>query len=145
MAKRKKTNNEVKIAEGVGLVALAAAAAGAFFLYSTKQGTKSRKKISSWMLKARGDVLEELEKAEHFNEKTYRQIVNVVAAKYKKFNHVDPVELEQLVKELKGHWRGIQKQVVSLSKPASRKKAPRKSIKSPIKASAKKKPVQRKR
>ena len=50
-------------AVGLGLAAItAAAAAGAYFLYG-KDGAKNLKKIKSWSLKAKAEVLEKLEKA----------------------------------------------------------------------------------
>ena len=58
MAKKKQsvTNNQ-KIAAGVGLTAAAVAAAGAYFLYGSKDADKNRKTVKSWGLKAKAEVL----------------------------------------------------------------------------------------
>ncbi len=94
-------------AVGLGLAAItAAAAAGAYFLYG-KDGAKNRKKIKSWSLKAKAEVLERLEKAKDMNEEVYQQIVDTVSKKYAAVKAIDPKELEILVKEMKGHWRRI--------------------------------------
>jgi len=143
MAKSKKSNNKAKVVgvAGVGLAALAAAAAGAYFLYGSKEGAKRRKKISGWMLKAKGEVLEQMEKVEHMNEKAYRQMVDTVAVKYKKLKHVDPAELQQMVKELKGHWKGIQKELVAAQKGLQKKAAPKRKSAPKRRAAPKKKAV----
>ena len=103
-------NTMKKAAEvGVGLAAVAVAAAGAYFLYG-KGGAKNRKKVKSWMLKARAEVLEGLEKAKEINEKTYKKVVADVTRRYK---NVDKKELADMARELTGHWRSISKQIMA--------------------------------
>ncbi len=46
------------MATGFGLAALAAAAAGAIFLYGTDAGKKRRAQIKSWSLRMKGDILD---------------------------------------------------------------------------------------
>ena len=55
----------------VGLAGLAVAGlAGAYFLYG-KNGAKNRKKVTTWTLRAKADVLEKLEKAKEVSEETF--------------------------------------------------------------------------
>jgi len=96
----------------LGLVALAAAtAAGAYFLYGSKNASKNRKKIKGWTLKAKGEVLEKMEAMKNIDEANYKRIVDTVATKYKKLKTVSTKEAESLAKELKAQWKEIHKEV----------------------------------
>lgn len=95
------------VGAGVGLAALAA---GAHFLYG-KDGAKNREKVRGWTLKARGEMLEKLETLREVNEKKYHDVVDSVAARYKKLKKVDAKELNGLVKEAKGFWNKIVKKI----------------------------------
>lgn len=85
-----------------------AAAAGAYFLYGTKEGAKKRKKMRSWMLHLKADVMEKLEDLKEVSEDSYKKVVDEVKEKYKSLKQVDPEELEELVTRLKTHWDDIQ-------------------------------------
>jgi CRISPR/Cas system CSM-associated protein Csm4 (group 5 of RAMP superfamily) len=127
-----KKNAGKKVGIGVGIGALAAAAAGAYYFYGTKEGAKKRKKITSWMLKMKGEVLAELEKLENVSEKKYHQIVDAAVKKYSKMKHIDKKELMALKADMKKHWKNIKKQIDSKPKkkaPAKKKKAPAKKKK----------------
>jgi len=122
MANKKTTKTKVAVGVGLGLVAAAAAAAGAYFLYGPK-GARNRRRVKSWTLKAKGEVLEQLEALKAVNEKKYHQVVDAVARRYRSLKNVDPRELQQLVKELKGHWRNISKHLARSSAVSRRSKA----------------------
>lgn len=115
---QKKTNGGGGL---IGLAALAAVAAGGYFLYG-KDGAKNRKKVKGWMLKAKGEVLEKVEKLKEVSEPEYRKVVDAVAAKYSAVKSIDPVEVQQMAKELHGHWKNIKKSL-SPAKPAKKKTA----------------------
>lgn len=117
MNKKTKTN----VAVGVGLAAIAALAAGGYFLYG-KDGAKNRKKIRSWMLKAKGEVLEGVEKMKNVSEAEYNTVVEKVASKYKAFKNVDPREFEDMVRELRGHWKNIKKSITATPKKKAAKR-----------------------
>ncbi len=72
------TNHSV---EGIvaGMVALSAAAVGTYYLYGHKDAKKYRSAVKGWMLKAKGEVLEELEKAKEVTETTYESAVDTIA------------------------------------------------------------------
>ncbi len=122
MASKKTTG--VGAAGMVGIAAtLAAAVAGGYFLYG-KDGAKNRKKIKSWMLKAKGEVLEQMEKGKEMTEETYHNVIDKVSQKYQAVKNIDPTELQQMTKELKGHWKSIKSQLSPKAK--SKKKVAKK-------------------
>jgi len=105
---------------GVGLLlaTAAAAVAGSYFVYG-KDAAKNRKKIHGWALKAKGEILEKLQKMKEVDEQAYHRVVDSVSARYSALKNVDRAELAQMVKELKGHWKSIVKQISS--SPAKKK------------------------
>ena len=114
---------------GVGITAaVAAAAAGAYFLYGTNEGKKQRKKIRGWALKAKGEVLEQLENLKEVNEEAYNKVVETVTRKYKDLKQVDPSELASMARELKGHWNSIQRELVATQKTVKKAAATGKKI-----------------
>lgn len=123
-----KMKTSKKVGIGMGLAATAAAAAaGAYFLYG-KNGPKNRKAVKGWMLKARGEVMESMEKLESVSEDKYREIVDTVIRGYKSAKKASPAELAAAAAELKGHWSSIKKTIKKASKPRkAAKKSARKS------------------
>ncbi|OHA81464.1 MAG: hypothetical protein A2675_03255 [Candidatus Yonathbacteria bacterium RIFCSPHIGHO2_01_FULL_51_10] len=118
----KKTSGGIGAGAIMGIAAVAAAAAaGGYFLYG-KDGAKNRKKVRGWMLKAKGEILEKVEKLKDVSEEEYAKAIDVVAAKYRAVKSIDPAEVEAMVKELKGHWKNIKKTVA----PKATKRPPRK-------------------
>lgn len=112
------------ISAGMGIAALAAAAAGAYYFYG-KDGSKHRKNLKSWAVKARGEVMERVEKLRDVSQDTYSKAVEQVMDKYKRVKNIDPRELAELGAELKGHWDRIYTQI-SGPAPKGRKKATKK-------------------
>lgn len=100
-----------KAAWGVGLAALVTATAGAYFLYGTKKGAKTRKQIKGWMLKAKGEVLEKMEDMKDMSAEAYEKVIDEVQAKYKAVKNIDKKDLEAFGKELKSHWKDIKKEI----------------------------------
>jgi len=105
-----------KVGFGLGIGSLAAAAAGAYYLYGTASGGRQRKMIRGWALKIRGEVLERLEEMKVVNEKVYHQAVDAVAKKYRGVRSIDKKELDALVKDMKKHWGNIRKRIEGGSK-----------------------------
>ncbi len=152
---QKKSKNEMstgqKVGIGFGLTAAAVTAAGAYFLYGSKQATQNRKKVKGWMLKAKGEVLEALEKAEAITEEEYRTLVEAASGAYSTVKNATAGEVKDFKKEMNDHWAKLEKSkaikkvvtgVVSATvakktaKKAPAKKAPAKTA--PKKAVAKK-------
>lgn len=120
MKKQSQAKN-IGLAVGIG-AALVAAAAGAYFLYG-KDGAKNRKKIKSWMIKAKGEALEKIEKMKHVSEDTYHNVIDTVGAKYGKLKDVTPEEAALFVKEMKGHWKHIKAELAPKPEKKAAKKA----------------------
>ena len=109
MKKTKKSSAVKRALIGTGVVAAAAAAAGVYFLYGSKNAAKNRRLVKAWSLKARGEVLERLENLSEINEKVYRQVVEEVSARYKKLKHLSSKEVTEFGAELRKHWKDIAK------------------------------------
>ncbi len=110
------------LAIGAGLATVAALAAAGYFLYGSKDGAKNRKKIRSWMLKAKAEVLEGVEKMKDVTEAEYNMILDKVATKYQAVKNIDPAELELMVKELRGHWKNIKRSITTTPKKKAAKR-----------------------
>lgn len=96
------------VAVGVGVAAAAAAAAGgAYWLYGAKHSAQHRKMAKSWMLKARAEVMEAIEKLEDVDKERYLQIVENVLSTYSK-SGASPKELASMMKDFKGAWTHMQ-------------------------------------
>lgn len=150
MAKKKSDiSNAQKLGIGVGLTTAAVAAVGAYFLYGSKDAPKNRKKVKSWALKAKGEVLEVLEHAEKITEGEFNDLVDGVVKTYAKVEKLSKKELADFKKEMGENWQDLVKSGVAKvfrpeekkapAKKAAAKKAPAK--KTPAKTSAKKAPV----
>lgn len=111
MAKKngKKLSTEQKVGIGVGITAAAAAAAGAFFFYGSKNAPKNRKMVKSWLIKAKAEVLEALEKAEHMSQREYEQLVDGIAGAYGMMKQVSKGEIADFKREMKGYWQQLEK------------------------------------
>ncbi|MFH0890906.1 MAG: hypothetical protein V1856_02660 [Candidatus Liptonbacteria bacterium] len=105
-----------KIGIGIGVAAVVAAAAGAYFLYG-KNGAKHRKQLKSWMVKMKAEVMEGLENMKEVTGPVYNRVVDEVAKRYAKVRNVSPKELAALVREMKGHWRSISREFGAKPKP----------------------------
>lgn len=167
MAKKKEveiTQNQ-KIAAGVGLTAAAVAAAGAYFLYGSKDSDKNRKAVKSWALKAKADVLEKLEDAKNMSQDEYERVVHSVADAYSGVKGATKTDLKSFTTEMKDYWtaiegsakpaaktaavalaselarKGTKKAMTAASKPAAKKavkKTTKKAAKKVVKKSTKK-------
>ena len=95
--------------KGVGLVA--AAAAGAYFLYGAKDSKKNRQAVKSWAFKVKAEVLEKLEGLKAVDEEKYNEVVDAVAEKYQALKKINQKDLKVITKEMKGHWQSIKKEL----------------------------------
>ncbi len=96
----------------------AAAAVGGYYLYHSKDAQKKLKNIKGWMIKAKGEVLERIEKLKDVNEEAYHKVIDAVMARYKKA-HISAAELSQVTKELKSHWKTIHQEMSASGKKVS--------------------------
>lgn len=115
---------------GVGVAAAAAAAAGAYWLYGAKDAAKHRKQARSWMLKARAEVLEAVEKLQDIDKSTYMSIVDGVMQRYAGVAGISAAEMKQVAKDLRDSWMHMQKATTSGTKAAKKgKKVAKKAVK----------------
>ncbi|MFZ2038402.1 MAG: hypothetical protein WAV11_00470 [Minisyncoccia bacterium] len=108
MAKKVKSHVGGKVA--LGLAVLAAGAAGAYFLYGTKEGAKMKKQIKGWTVKMKGEILHKMESMKDVSEVNYHKLIDEAQKKYRGVKSIDPRELDKLVAELKSHWKNIKKE-----------------------------------
>jgi len=113
---KKKTTGVSKTAIGVGAGLVAAAAAGAYFLFGTEHGVKTQKKIRGWAVKAKGEVMDKIEDMKEVTEENYYNTIDTVVGKYKKLKKVQGTEVDALIKDLKKHWKNIKKELSSEEK-----------------------------
>jgi len=107
---KKQAKNKLALAAaGAGVAVLAA---GAYFL----QTAKNRKKLKGWMLKMKGEALERIEQLKEVNEEAYHKAVDEVAKRYISLKHIDRKELAIVTKELKSHWKRINRQISKIGK-----------------------------
>ena len=101
---------------GAGLAAAAVAAALGSYLLTGKRATKTKKVLKSWMLKAKGEVLEQLEGLQEVGEETYNKAVDQVAKKYSQMAGVTKAEVDEMAADLKKHWKTVSKVAISKAK-----------------------------
>lgn len=122
MADKKQQSHIGAIA--AGLAGITAAAVGAYYLYGSKDAKKNRAKVKGWMLKAKGEVIEQLENVQDVTEGAYMSAVDAVAKRYNDLKQIDPAELEAFIGEMREHWDGIKRTVnARVKKPAAKKRA----------------------
>ncbi len=125
MANKSSSSKPAHNHSAAGKVALigglaAAAAVGGYFLYNNKDAQKKIKKVRGWALKAKGEVLERIEKLKEVNEEAYKNVIDAVLSRYQKVSSIDASELIQVSKELKSHWKAIQKDVTEGGRKVSK-------------------------
>ena len=137
MAKKQKKGAKVAMEVGVGVAAAAAlAAAGAYWFYGSDHAKEHRKQIKSWMLKARAEVMDAVEKVGDIDKKKYIEIVQQILARYSKTTGVTAAELAHMKKDLVDTWAHMEAAKGSGMKVVARAK---KSAKKVVKKVSKKK------
>jgi hypothetical protein len=134
----KKTKKEVmstakKVGIGFGLTAAAVSAASAYFLLGSKKAVQNRKKVKGWMLKAKGEVLEALEKAEAITADEYRELVETASKAYTTVKNASATELKDFKKEMSEHWNQLEKSKALKALTQGASPAKKKSTKKPTK------------
>lgn len=147
MAKKDDVTNAQKLGIGVGLTAAAVAAAGAYFLYGSKDAPENRKKVKSAILKAKAEVLEVLENAKEITEDEFHELVEGVASTYASVQSLSKKDISEFKKEMRENWQdlvssGVAK-VMTVEKVAEKlmtdsgKKGAKKTAKRTVKKAAK--------
>jgi len=146
MAKKKTTSQSkkksslstgAKVGIGVGMTAAAVAAASSYFLYGSDNAAKNRKKVRSWSLKAKAEVLEALEKAGEMSKEEYEDVISTVAKTYSSVKDASKGDISAFEKEMKKYWSKIENTGKKAVKKAT--KTAKKTTKKVAKKVAKKK------
>src|SRR3989344_9156112 len=103
---------------GAGLAAAAVGAAVGSYLLTGRRVAQTKRVLKGWMLKAKGEILEQLENAEDVGEEMYYQTVDQVAAKYSKMSGVAKDEVDDMAAELKKQWKLVAKGLAKAKKLA---------------------------
>jgi len=141
--KIKKVSNKQKIGIGVGLTAAAVAAAGAYFLYGSPKSAQNRKKVKSWMLKAKAEVLEALEDAQEMTEAEFQSLVEAATGAYTTAKTASSREIGDFKKEMMDHWKKIERTAPARKVKTAAEKAVRRVSKKVAKKVVRKKTAQR--
>ncbi len=104
------SKRNMAVGVGVGVAALAAAAAAAYFFYG-KGGAKNRAKAKKWAADAQREVVKNLKRLKTVNQAAYNRTVDAVAKKYRALKDISPGELQAITREMKAHWRNVNKAV----------------------------------
>lgn len=91
--------------------AVATVVAGAYFFTQTKQGKKAASTMRGWAVRARGEIMERIEKMRNMDRHEYFAAIDNVLAKYSKARDVSKRELTDLRKELRAKWDRIAKEL----------------------------------
>lgn len=124
--------NTVKVTAAL-TAAGAAAAAGAYWLYGSANAPKHRKMAKSWMLKARAELMEMMEKLEEIDKKKYLAIAESIAKDYGAKAGATREDIAQMVKDFQKTWSHV-----TATHTGSAKKAPAKKKVAAKKTAAKK-------
>ena len=83
-----------------------AAAAGAYYLYGSKDAAKHRRTVSTWMRRAEREIVHEAKKLKNaaFTEENYRRVIDGVAKRYKQLENVDPEDVKRFVAAVQRSW-----------------------------------------
>lgn len=109
---KNKSNVAKLVVAGASLAGLAATA---YFFFGPK-GKKNQKHAKAWAIKMKGEVVENLEKAQEITEPIYHEIINTVAKEYAQGKKASQPEITALAIDLKKHWKSISKLAVAAKK-----------------------------
>ena len=129
MAQKKSGMSAVGI--GAALGAAAAAAATGLYIYG-KNNPAAAKKVKSWSLKAKGEMLEKLEKMQDVSEVAYNAAADAVTAKYAKLKDVGDDQAQALNAELKKYFKAIKREMAPKPKKTAAKKGVKKAVKKAV-------------
>ena len=98
----------MSVGVGAGLAAAATAGAAAYWLYGAKHSAQHRKMAKSWMLRARAEVLDTVEKINDIDKEQYIKLAQGVLKKYGNKAGASAAEMAQMTKDLKSAWAHMQ-------------------------------------
>jgi len=112
-----------KMQISIGIATIAAGATAAYFL-AGKRGAQNRRKLKTWMVEAKREILSRFENLNDLTEDRYRQIIDSVVQRYRGLREASPEEIAAFVRELQGSWKNISGRV---RQAGSRRRTPAQS------------------
>jgi uncharacterized protein with PIN domain len=104
---KKKTTKSGSRAVELGVIGASLAGLAAAYFFLGPKGKKNQKQAKAWAIKMKGDVVEKLEMARRVSEPVYREIIDSVAAEYKKQERANRGEIDALARDIKKHWKNV--------------------------------------
>lgn len=104
----------------VAVTAALAAGVGAYYLYGSKHAAQNRKKVKSWMLRARAELLEKIEELDIMDDEHYAEVVDAIAKRYARLKDATREEVQDFKQEMKGYWPEIEDSARGTLKVAGR-------------------------
>ncbi len=105
---QKKQDSSSGVVKGLGLLAGAAAVAGAgYYFYASKDATKNRKIAAKWATNMKADVVKMAKKAQKLDRKTIHEIIGQTQKMYQAAKNINQEEVMLVAKELKSNWEQL--------------------------------------
>lgn len=105
----KKVNKKGGLGQALAVGAGVAVASAAAYLLMGPEGKKNRKQIKGWAVKMKGEMIEKLEDLQEVTEPVYNKIVDQISEKYAKVKNIDKEDIDEVVGEVKKHWKALAK------------------------------------
>lgn len=132
----KKQNKRIAVA-AAATAAAAGIAAGAYYLYGSKNAKEHRQALKKWAGAAKREVEREVKKLKDatLNEKNYKAIVKTVSTRYKELKKLDPKEVAAFVTAVGADWKKYS--AVAKSRAGQGKRIVKKTVKKAKRAAKK--------
>jgi hypothetical protein len=117
---QKKSVSGKAVGIAAGVAGVAAVSAAAYMLFGP-HAKRNQKALRGWAVQMKGDIIEKFEDAKELSEPVYQTIIDEVTKKYSALKHIDPADLEDVVSEIRGHWKGMVKTASKVAKKSSKK------------------------
>ena len=103
-----KNNTATTLGIGAGVAAAAAAGAAAYWLYGAKHSAQHRKVAKGWMLNARAEILDGVEKLKDIDKASYLAMAERVLNTYGSKAGATTAEMGQMMRDVKSAWTHMQ-------------------------------------
>ncbi len=104
MNKKNQEKSSHSLGIGIALTTAAVAAVGTYFLYGSSEASKNRKKVKSWMLRAKAEVLDGLDNIKYMTEEDFQKLVSTAVATYAHAQKMSKAEIRDFTKEMHDSW-----------------------------------------
>lgn len=106
---KKKVKKQIAIGAGATL-GVAVAAVATYFL-TGRRGRETRRVLRGWTTRARREALSAVQKLKTVNQISYNRAIDQAFHRYRRFKDTNVTEVNALVRELKGHWSRVKREV----------------------------------